>query len=142
MYKLPPRFDIEENLFYKELFTMLQFSGEEDLYYPELPTRPVSSLLQANPALSRYYLKGAGSPFLQIFRQGGGLPNLKILEMGYLGFNISGVYLAFRIPIYPCIRSVPGLPAAAAQLPPAAAPEPSKRWNLRSVNRLLIKLLL
>ena len=42
------------------------FLGEEDLYYPELPTRPVSSLLQANPALSRclswpwsylYYLK-------------------------------------------------------------------------------------
>ena len=99
MYKLPI-FDIEENLFCKELFTMLQFSGEEDLYYPELPTRPVSSLLQANPALSRYYLKGAGSPFLQIFRQGGGLPNLKILEMGYLGFNISGVYLAFHIPIY------------------------------------------
>ena len=30
-------------------------------------------------------------------------------------------------------RSVPGLPAAAGQLPPAAAPEPSKRWNLRLV---------
>ena len=33
-------------------------------------------------------------------------------------------------------RSVPGLPAAAGQLPPAAAPEPSKRWNLRLVTMI------
>ena len=35
-------------------------------------------------------------------------------------------------------RSVPGLPAAAGQLPPAAAPEPSKRWNLRLVKMIKI----
>ena len=35
-------------------------------------------------------------------------------------------------------RSVPGLPAAASQLPPAAAPEPSKRWNLRSVKMIMM----
>ena len=34
--------------------TIISFiPGEESLYYPEVPTRPVSSLLQANPSLSR-----------------------------------------------------------------------------------------
>ena len=34
------------------LFYIL-FLGEENLYYGDMPTRPVSSSLQANPELSR-----------------------------------------------------------------------------------------